>query len=181
MKIFWKKKKEFRKAQISFAEYLVAIVVFVTFASYFSSQLITFIPSYLVQLRNERVRGEAYQMTEILLNDPGFPINWHAAGGTRRIGLNDETKNVTNLISANKISALKSQCAGGGYSNVKRLLGTDLDFSITITVININTGLPEAVHSCLPTAFVFRAINTTIKRFASINNTHFAELVMQVI
>ena len=48
-----------KKAQISFAEYLVAIVVFIAFVAYFSFQLLNFLPAYLSQIRSERIRGEA--------------------------------------------------------------------------------------------------------------------------
>jgi len=173
-----------RKGQISFAEYLVAIVVFLTFVGYFSFQLLNFLPAYLTQIRSERVRGEAYQMSELLINDPGYKIDWDKklpGEEPKRIGLSDEIKNVTNFISIGKISQLQAQCAGSGYSNVKKWLGSDLDFSISITVINSDTGLPEQYYSCRPQNPLVRTINTTIKRFAAVDSNHFAEIIMQVV
>jgi len=169
------------KAQISFAEYLVAIVVFISFVSYFSFQLANFLPAYMNQIKNERVRGEAYQLSELLVNDPGFPINWHNnIPATKRIGLSDETKNVTNLISVAKVSQLQTQCSIS-YASVKRWLGSEEDFSISITIFSSENGLPMAVYGCIPPTPSVRLINTTIKRFAAINTTHFAELVLQVV
>ncbi|HLC39564.1 MAG TPA: hypothetical protein VJJ76_01640 [archaeon] len=176
-----KKSKRIGKGQISFAEYLVAVVVFIAFIGYFSFQLVNFLPAYLGQIRNERVRGEAYQLSELLINDPGFPINWHVnIGATRRIGLSDETRNVTNLISESKIAQLRTQCSGS-YANVKNWMGSENDFSISITIFNSNTGLPVSVYNCVPVNPSVRLINTTIRRFAAINSTHFAELMLQVI
>src|SRR3989344_2339105 len=146
-----KKSKRIGKGQISFAEYLVAVVVFIAFIGYFSFQLVNFLPAYLGQIRNERVRGEAYQLSELLINDPGFPINWHVnIGATRRIGLSDETRNETNLISESKI-----------------------EFSILITVFNRNKSLAVSVYNCVPVNPSSRFIKTIIRRFAAINSTHF--------
>ena len=178
-----------KKGQISFAEYLVALVVFISFVAYFSFQLLNFLPNYLTQIRSERVRSEGYQMSEILINDPGSPINWDRvpADQINRAGLNDETKNLTNYISAAKILQLKNLCNNGGYSNIKRWLGSDLDFSILITVYNSNTGAPEIFCppevscSCKPPSYSIRAVNSTIKRFATVDSNHFAEIILQVV
>ena len=172
-----------KKAQISFAEYLVAIVVFIAFVAYFSFQLLNFLPAYLSQIRSERIRGEAYQLSELLINDPGFKIDWdRRLPGEQpfRIGLNDEMKNVTNVVSGQKIAQLQTQCASS-YSNVKKWLGAEEDFVIVITLMNADTGNPDAVFTCRPTSVLSRTLNATIKRFAGLNSTHYAEIILQVV
>jgi len=177
-------KKE--KGQISFAEYLVAIVIFVSFVGYFSFQLLNFFPAYLTQVRNERTRSEAYQLSEILVNDPGFPIDWPShipsdIGSIKRLGLSDETQNVTNLISTSKINQFITLCRSNGYPTIKKLLGSDNDFSVIISIINANTSSTAAILNCTASSIIKRTINTTIVRFATINNTYYSQLILQVV
>lgn len=68
------------KGQISFVEYLAALTIFITSVLYIAFQLISFIPQYLNQVNDERVRIDAYQISELLANDPGNPINWYSSG-----------------------------------------------------------------------------------------------------
>jgi len=174
------------KGQISFAEYLVAIVVFLSFASYFAFQLLYFFPTYLTQLRNEEIRSEAYQISELLINDAGYPINWQSVvqsspSSVQRIGLNDEMQNVTNLISTPKVYAFNSQCQGSGYSNIKNWLGTGNDFSVIISLINVTSGDVASILTCQTATPTVRAINVSITRFADINSTFYAQLIVQVV
>jgi len=68
------------KGQLSFVEYLVSFLVFITFISYFFLRIINETPIFLNEIRNERIRAEAFQLSEILVNDPGEPINWETSG-----------------------------------------------------------------------------------------------------
>jgi len=171
-----------KKGQISFAEYLISIVVFVSFVGYFSFQLLNFVPAYLTQIRNEEARSEAYQLSDILINDPGYPINWQSnTGAIQRIGLNDASQNLTNVISDQKLNQFISLCQGNGYFNIKRWFGTSNDFSIVISEINSYSGTTSAIVACKPPAEIVRAINTSIKRFADINSTYFSQIIIQVV
>lgn len=170
------------KGQISFAEYLVAVVIFISFVGYFSFQLLNFFPAYLTQIRSERVRSEAYQLSEILVNDPGYPIDWYSnPNSIQRIGLSDETQNVTNVISTAKLNQFIALCKGNGYVNVKKLLGAQSDFSALIILFNATSGSASALLTCQPTSVLLRDINTTIRRFADINSSFYSEIILQVV
>jgi len=165
------------KAQISFVEYLVAFVIFVTFVGYFSFQILKFIPEYLNQIRSERIRAEAYQISEILINDPGYPSNWNI-GNVKRLGLSDQTKNLTNFLSVNKINAIGdgTNFCKPGYDNVKKWLASDYDFSITLT----RKSPSEAILiNCRPSIIAVRAINTTVRRIVSFDSSY-GELIIQM-
>lgn len=179
-------KKDKMKGQISFAEYLVATIVFLSFTAYFAFQLLYFFPTYLTQLREEEIRSEGYQISEILINDPGYPINWQNVvqsnpSAVQRVGLNDETQNLTNVISTSKLDTFYTQCQGNGYSNIKKWFGTSHDFSIIISLINVTSGDVVSILPCQsPTPFV-RTINVSIERFADINSTFYAGIIVQVV
>ena len=174
------------KGQISFAEYLVAIVIFLSFVGYFSFQLLNFFPAYLTQVRNERVRSESYQLSELLINNPGYPIDWQSripsdVGSIKRLGLNDETQNVTDLVSTSKVNQFITLCRTYGYSKVKSLLDTDGDFSVIISIINSDSGTTSDILKCIALTPTSRAINTTIVRFAAINSSYYLQMILQVV
>jgi len=221
------------KGQISFVEYIVSITIFITFAVFFFYNLLSFMPTYLNEIRNERVRSEAYQISELLINDLGEPVNWHffewdcdlnrdliinvedanaisacwdqpatccpkcdmnrdgvinlfdavkwvgLCGGhfeesINRLGLSDENFNKTNLLSEVKIDAIGSNCVYG-YENIKKLIGTDLDF----TLILIERPSGQARILCSPTQIVTRGINVTVKRIVAFGSSY-GELILQV-
>ncbi|MDI6798560.1 MAG: hypothetical protein QMD12_00985, partial [Candidatus Aenigmarchaeota archaeon] len=118
------------KGQISFVEYLVSTTIFIAFTTYFFFNLVSLVPAYLNEIRSERVRSEAYQISEILVNDPGEPINWDLSN-VKRLGFSDENFNKTNLLSENKINMIGPNCIPG-YDEVKKLIGTDLDFMLVL-------------------------------------------------
>ena len=64
------------KAQISY-DFYFSLVVFVLFISFLFFRLITFLPFYSDEISIQRLRSEAYQISEILINDAGHPGNWH--------------------------------------------------------------------------------------------------------
>lgn len=63
------------KGQLTF-EQIISLVVFVSLVSYILYSVFSYIPAYLRQIRNEELKSEAYQISEMLINDPGDPPNW---------------------------------------------------------------------------------------------------------
>jgi len=63
------------KAQASF-EYYFSLVLFVMFATYIVFQTISVTSVYRREIRNRLLKTEAYQISELLVNDLGEPINW---------------------------------------------------------------------------------------------------------
>jgi hypothetical protein len=165
------------KAQISFVEYLIAFVIFVTFVGYFSLQILKFVPEYLNQIKSERIRAEAYQISEILVNDPGYPISW-SIDNVKRLGLSDETKNLINFLSANKINAIGDgiNFCKPGYDNIKKWLASDYDFSIILTRKSPSEAM---LINCRPSVTAVRTINTTVRRIVSFDSSY-GELIIQM-
>jgi len=116
------------KAQAGF-EFYFAIIAFIAVVVYFFFQLVEYYPSYLYQMKYEILKSEAWQLSEMLINDPGEPINWKTSGTIKRLGLNDETKNQTNLISYEKAAAFNVLC-NLDYKKTLELLGTNYTLSV---------------------------------------------------
>ena len=165
------------KGQISFVEFLVALLIFAIFVGYFSFRLLTYVPYYLNELKKERANSEAYQISEILVNDVGNPANWDDLpfDQVKSLGLSDESINKTNVLSFSKIDKLNSQCQAD-YASVKNLLQTDYDFSIYI--LNSETGV--MLMSCQPSELIARNLNITVRRMISFNSGDYGELLLQV-
>lgn len=163
------------KAQISFVEFVTAITIFIGTAAYLSFQISSFLPNYLNEVKSQRLRSEAFQLSELLINDPGYPIDWYRVSfdNVRRVGLSDETKNKTNLISGLKLSSLFSNC-----SRLREKL--DVDYSFLISFKNI-TG--KITGTCISQAQPQRTINITMVRvvaYVEDNEIKYGELMVQV-
>lgn len=161
------------KAQISFVEYLVAFVIFVIFLGYFSIQILKVVPEYLNRMRGVTIMSETYQISEILVNDPGYPIDW-TKDNVQRLGLSDETKNITNYLSLRKINEIGSSCTPG-YDKIKASLASDQDFSIIL----INSSSGNNLIDCHPTTTAVREIKTTVRRIVSFDSSY-GELIIQM-
>jgi len=166
------------KGQISFVEYLTALTIFITSVLFIAFQLISFIPQYLNQVNDERVRIDAYQISELLANDPGNPINWYASGPVFRIGLSSESANKTNFLSLQKINALNSYCsAPNGYDNVKGNMSATSNFAILL--FNRTAGSGKILINCQPTYPFSSPINATLRRIVAIDSNDIGELIVQ--
>lgn len=156
-------------------EQLISLSIFIAFVVYFFFQFLNLRPTYLNEINNERIRSEAYQISELLVNDPGYPVNWNVNPSlTQRAGLSDETANKTNLLSLAKISAFNSQCSSD-YYNVKKLIGAEDDFSIFLT--DKSTG--DILISCYNKAIVSQGINVTVSRIVAFGPSY-GELIIQM-
>jgi hypothetical protein len=156
-------------------EQLISLSIFIAFVAYFFFQFLSLRPTYLNEVKNERLRSEAYQISELLVNDPGYPVNWNANPSlTQRAGLSDETANKTNLLSLAKISAFDSQCASD-YYKVKKWIGAENDFSIFLT--DKSTGALKI--GCYNKAIVSQGINVTVRRIVAFGPSY-GELILQM-
>ncbi len=160
------------KGQLSL-EYYVSLVLFVMFVAYLIFQVLGFSPQYLSELKNERTKSEAYQVSELLVNDAGEPLNWYAST-PKRIGLSSN-ENKTNLLSQEKITALQTACQSS-YESVRKLIDIDSDFSITL--INLISG--TKLIDCQPAVPVIKEAKASITRIASLPDNSFVELTIQM-
>jgi len=156
-------------------EYLVAFGIFVTLIGYVHLSLTHILPEYILEVRKETTRSDAYLLSEVLINDPGSPADWSDPSTAKRIGLSDDTQNRTNLLLKSKINNFCSD----GYDVVKERIGTDRDFSILI--LDKDTG--TVFSSCSPAIVPTTAINTIVKRIATYrdgSNYGYVEVIVQM-
>ena len=169
------------KAQISFVEYLVALSIFITFVGYIFFSLLNFMPTYLGEMEDEIIKSEAYQISEMLINDPGEPVSWNTLIGTgsenqiKRIGFSDSTAGKTNFLSATKITSLVSKCPVDGYGDdIKNWIDTKYQFSL---IVDDKTG--GVLLDCHPPQTVSGKVKASIRRVVAIGSGY-GELVLQV-
>lgn len=164
------------KAQLSI-EYVVSLSLFILFVSYLFFNILNILPLYLNEIRNERIKSEAYQISEILVNDPGEPSDWETKEDweIKRIGLSNENYNKTNLLSVSKINRLKNECEND-YDKILDWL--DTDYQISITMSSKNGAGFETFH-CGPSEVTIRTINVSVRRYFAFEEGY-GELVLQV-
>jgi len=163
------------KAQISFVEYIVSFSIFSVFVAYLFFRLLSYMPAYLNELRGEKLRSEAYQLSEFLVNDPGEPVDWQTKPDSlvKRVGLSN-IENKTNYLSADKVKRLAENCTSN-YDLVKRWIGADYQF---LLAVSDDSGSISAV--CIPTGAIIRGVNATIKRFVAFDTNSYGELTVYV-
>lgn len=123
------------KAQINY-ETLVSLTLFVSAIIYLIYEMVTFYPSYAKDLNKEVLYAEAYQISQILINDAGEPRDWFNSISTaRRIGLLNESYNTLNLLSLRKVITFNSTC-NSNYPLVKSLIGARYNFGVILRLSN---------------------------------------------
>jgi hypothetical protein len=153
-------------------EYLTVLVLFMVFSTYFVFRMLDQKPAYLAEVQREIFRAESYRLSEMLVDDAGEPANWNG-GNVKRVGLSDETKNVTNLLNETKLSKMKQLCTGAaGYANVKSLVGAQHDFSLEY--IN-SSGAFDICNPC-----VTCDVKASITRFVAFSTDNYGKMILQM-
>lgn len=169
------------KGQFS-VDYYVSIILFVLFVVYILFQLTRFLPTYIDEIKDQRIRTEAYQISELLINDPGYPGDWENLGESqradiKRIGLSNTTQNKTNLISVKKINSLNSLCGSvNGYNILRGAIGTD--YQLSIILVDKTTG--GILVNCIPPEQLVRATRVDFRRIVSTGQNSYGELILQL-
>ena len=172
------------KAQLT-VEYLASFITFIGLIIFIYFTYSGNIPGFIEEVNKEDVRSKAYQLSEILVNNPGEPIDWdNGATWPKRIGLSDENFNKTNLISLDKVVLLQQGC-NLDYEKVKRILGLNKSFSIYVFNISQSDGDRDSSWKCTTPELIRTAINTTVRRITVLNNTEtgrleLAEIIVQM-
>jgi len=169
----------YKKGQLS-ADFYVALVAFIGLLAYITFQLFQIVPASSANAKEESIRIEAYQLSELLVNDGGHPLNWETRplAEIRRIGLSDSTKNITNFLSRPKIDRLNTICTSPtGYTDVKSILDIQNEFSITF----IEHTLPEdTIWTCKSALPTNKKITFNVSRTVSVGSTTFGEIIVEV-
>ncbi len=158
-------------------DYIVSIGAFIALVSYLSLQIVNTAPIGINTIKGEFLRSEAYQISELLINDPGEPKDW-TTSNVERLGFANENFNITNYISSRKISDINTMCASN-YENVANLLGIDMkNYNFSLVMIDRTDG-NVIISDCKSPLLITKSINVTIKRYAAIDNGHYAEMILQ--
>jgi hypothetical protein len=170
------------KAQLTI-QYLASFIFFIGIVVLIYISYSTNIPRFVEEVNKENTRSKAYQLSEILINDPGRPINWNIST-VKRIGLSDEYWNKTNLISYSKVLEFKKfDCQNNAdFKKVQDRLALNRSFSIFIFNITEN-GNRDLLFSCSSPIFPKTMINATVKRITALNNNgkiELAEIIVQM-
>lgn len=165
------------KGQISFVEYLASLILFITAVIFISFQLISFVPQYLTEVHNQRIRIDAYQISELLIDDPGKPTNWYSSTSISRMGLANDSLNRTNFLSLQKINAFDNYCKQpGGYANIKNNISAVSNFQIFL--INRTGTSTIALISCFPPSPYSLQYIASVSRIVAIDSNDIGELVV---
>ncbi|MGC8812108.1 MAG: hypothetical protein ACP5O8_00775 [Candidatus Aenigmatarchaeota archaeon] len=166
------------KGELSFIEYVASVGIFISFVAYIFFLLLRYYPLYVQEMENERKRLEAYQISEVLINDFGDPINWetfNSLDSVNRIGLSDNLRNKTNLLNLAKINKLKNFC-NLNYEEVKKKVDSEFDFSLILFDLTNN----NLLINCMPTKVVITPSNITVRRIVAFSSGGYGELIVQV-
>lgn len=170
----------YKKGQLS-VDFYIALVVFLGFLAYITFQLFQTVPASSANLKEESIRIEAYQISELLVNDGGHPLNWETRplAEIRRIGLSDSTKNITNNLFRSKVSQLNTICSTPtGYNDVKQKLDVKDEISITL----IEHTLPiDTTWVCRSSAPSNKKTSFNVSRTVLIGGTSYpTEIIVEV-
>ncbi len=171
------------KAQLTI-QYLASFILFVGIVILIYLSYSTNIPRFVEEVGKENTRSKAYQLSEILINNPGGPSNWNNINNVKRIGLSDENQNKTNFISYTKVEQLKGLVCqnDADFKEIQEKLALNRSFSIFIFNITDN-GNRDLLYNCSPSLFPKTVINATIKRITAMNNggkIELAEVIVQM-
>jgi len=162
------------KGQLT-SEYLISFVIFIGLIAYTYFSYSSNIPRFIEEVRKENIRSEAFQLSELIVNNPGEPKNWDDDfPNLRRIGLLDERFNKSNLISEDKIDELDNNfdCNDlNDYNLFMSLLGANRNFSLIISEIDETGGNRIKMYTCLSPTTVILPINITIQRIVAYNDS----------
>lgn len=166
-----------RKGQASI-EYFVSLIIFIFFVVYFLFQMSNLVPEFVGEMESQRVRSEAYQMSEILVNHPGVPANWNSLPYSQVtvFGLSSHALNKTNLLSASKMGALGSTCSSLGQQAIRSKFDTDLEFSMLV-VNRVNGSL---MLDCNAPRNNTRGFSVTVRRTVAFDDGGYGDLTLQV-
>ena len=159
--------------------FFIGLIVSIYFA--FSSN----IPKFLEAIEKEDARSKAYQLSEFLINNPGYPIDWEnqPVDSIKRLGLSDEDSNKTNLLSGLKVHDFFEICGPNSenFSTIQEKLALNKSFSVIFC--NITSSGKRECQVCQSPSPPKTAINATIRRIVALNvsgDIRLAELIVQM-
>jgi hypothetical protein len=154
------------KLQVGFEQF-AALSLFVFSVSFLISQLLSYYPTYINEVKRQTLLSEAYQISELLVNDVGEPANWNISY-VKRIGLLNESLNKPNVVSVLKVLNASYLC-NTNYPEFKQLL--DLKNDINFVVYLEGNLIANCSHPLGEKA-------VKISRIISFDNISYGELII---
>ena len=163
-------------------QYLLSFIFFIGLIVYIYFAFSSNIPKFLEAIEKEDARSKAYQLSEFLINDPGYPIDWEnqPVDSIKRLGLSDEDSNKTNLLLNSKVNRFFQICASN-FSKIQEKLALNESFSVIFC--NITSSGERECQVCQSPSPPKTAINATIRRIVALNvsgDIRLAELIVQM-
>ena len=130
------------KGQVNF-EFILSVVVFISIMSFITLQIINSVSSMRSELEVEDMKSSAYQISNLVMFDMGWPDNWNP-DNVQRLGLSSGFYS----LDASKVSSLSQICESeGGYRKFLSLIGLEISKDV---YLNISTASGETVVLCSP-------------------------------
>lgn len=172
------------KGQISL-DYIISLVVFMTITLYIAFQVMRFAPLYLKEIREETLRSEAYQVSELLINDPGLPKYWDSLQVSqrdtiKRLGLSDNSSRM-NLVSIDKANEFEQICnIENDYAMVEDRMGLDeTGYNMHVTLVDLVEDT-IIIDNCQSTITSEGRQTAVVRRIVALTNGNYAELVLRM-
>ena len=168
------------KGQFSI-EFYFSLIVFVFLVLYLFFQMFSLTPAYTRAVNEQRSRSEAYQLSEILVNDAGLPTDWQDLIGTarepeiKRLGFSAPAQNRTNFLAAEKFVPFNDLC-NQFYDKAKSWLGLTSDnFLVSLTDVPNS----QVLINCLPSVPP-KAEKARVERLVAFDSGSYGLLVLEV-
>ena len=143
-------------------EFMLSIFLFLTVLSFVSFTLINTIPKLHQETFSQDIKSKAFQVSEMLLFDSGWPTTWESGGidDVKRLGISNGKRY---YLDSDKLTTLRSYCLPASmqvnYEKIKKLFGLDYrnDISIELSdgVTDINCG-PTVISRTRAKAMITR-------------------------
>ena len=163
------------KGQIN-VEFIASLMVFLSVVGYVLFSFSTISTSYNFYGRRLLIGSKAFQLSSVLLGSPGVPANWADLSSAKRVGLQDERFNLTNLIKKEKALSF---CQS--YELLKEKLSTTDYFTIKI----LDKEDPSRLSvECEPPELVEAPVSATVKRVVAYldgEEMRYAEVIVTVV
>ncbi len=153
--------------------FIVSVVIFLGVVIYLIHVLLTSSSFYREDVESDILYAKAYQVSELLIKDKGYPANWNETNFDR-IGLVSEH----HLLNQSKINEFEKICSSTtDLAKIQRLRDS-FGLESENLVVEINYLNNTNVIKCKPTG---KKVGTTayIKRIATLNN-NFVEVKVYV-
>ncbi|MBI3190999.1 hypothetical protein HYZ41_04835 [archaeon] len=141
-------------------EFILSVVLFFSTITFVSFMIILNVPIFHNEAVNEDIRARAYEISQMLLFDEGYPKNWDITN-IKTIGLSTGDNYV---LSDGKIASLDALCSSN-YTFVKGMLGQGFRNEIRISITDSNGA---DLLSCMPKSRGSGRSEFMISRFATL-------------